>query len=155
MADQDALKKRIAELVLEQVDRDEERRGEAVSDYITLTAGVEPDKARQVAGLVPPVQKSLYNKWIEMFAGRLLETVPLEQIKHLADGSEENKAALILVFLMFLESERMEKQIEEDLAEYGRGHSHDPDMGQAAAAYIRASMAKFAEDLKKKNGNEH
>lgn len=153
MADQDALKKRIAELVIEQVDRDEKRRGEAVSDYLALTAGVDPDKARQVAGLVPPVQKSLYARWIQMFADRLLETVPLEQVEHLADGTEDNKAALVLVFLMFLESERMERQIEEDLAEYGQEHSHDPDMGQAAAAYIRASMARFAQDLKKKKDN--
>jgi len=151
VADQDALKKRIAELVFEQVDRDADRRGEAVSDYIALTAGVSQEQAQRVAELVPPVEKTLYARWIEMFANRLLETVPVDQVKHLTDGTEENKAALALVFLMFLESERMEKQIAQDLADYGREHSHDPDMGQAAAAYIRAGMTRFAKTVKKKD----
>lgn len=145
----EVLKKRVIEFVLEKVDRDSDRRAEALSDYIELTAGVAPDKAKAVADLVPPVQSSLYCKWIEMFADRLIETVPMNQIEHLTDGRDENKAALALAYLMFLESERMEDQIEKDLADYGLKHTNDPDMGQAAAAYIRSNLSKAAEALKK------
>lgn len=152
MAENSEIKNRIVELVLEQVDRDAGRRAEAVAEYVELTAGLEPEKARQVAGMVPPIQSSLYGKWIDMFADRLLETVPRNQIEHLADGGEESKAALVLVYLMFMESERMEKQVEEDLADYGRRHSNDPDMGRAAAAYIRSAMSMAAEEAKKKSG---
>lgn len=149
MPDSQGLKKRIIELVLEQIDRDADRRAEAVAEYVELTAGFEPEKARQVAGMVPPIQSDLYARWVDMFADRLLETVPEEQIEHLADGTEENKAALVLVYLMFLESERMEKQVEKDLTEYGRKHSNDPDLGQAAASCIRSNMARTAEKAKK------
>lgn len=153
MPETESLKLLIVEAVLEKVDQDADRRAEALSEYITLTAGVDQEKALTVAGLVPPIQNRLYRRWVRMFADRLLETVPRDQIEHLTGGEEENKAALALAYLMFLESERMEAQVQKDIAEYGLEHTHDPDMGRAAAEYIRSSMSELAAKLNKKPGH--
>jgi hypothetical protein len=145
------LRQRIVARVMAQVSRSSQRRAEALAEYIELTSGVDRHKAGRVAELVPPIEDSLYEKWAVAFAERLTETIPQEQIEHLLDGSEENNAALVLVYLMFLESQRMEKQIEEDLKAYGLDHSFEPDLGQAAASYIRANIEEFKKKAKGKN----
>jgi type IV secretory pathway VirB6-like protein len=79
-----------------------------------------------------------------MFAARMFETVPREQIETLCDGSEDNDAALSLAFIMFLESARMERQIAEDLScldalAGGRGAG-------AAAEFVLAQREIAAKD---------
>jgi len=96
--------------------QDEGRRREALVEYLAVT-GTAPDKdqAAALAGLVPPVLPDLYEKWIGLFLDRLFETVPQEQVAVLAEDTPDNEAAVVLAYLMFLESERMEKQVQQDL----------------------------------------
>jgi hypothetical protein len=105
--------------------------------------------------MVPPLMPALYRRWIGMFVERLLETTPQEQLAVLCDGSRENDAALALVFVMFLESERMEKQMSEDLQALGSQPGQGPaggmdaQMADLAASYLRARVAKLADKDKK------
>jgi hypothetical protein len=108
---------------------------------------VPEDAAKRLAELIPDLMPDLYSKWIGEFTERLFETVPDEQLQHLCDGSVENSAALGLVFLMFMESERMEKQTEDDLREYARRHSGADDMGDLVAEYLRGKVAALRADV--------
>jgi len=89
-----------------------------------------------------------------MFADRLLETVPLTQLAPLCDGSAANAAALTLAYVMFLESARMEQQIDADLAALGAGvaEGQSPkldNLADLAASYIRARLGVLAGKAKK------
>jgi hypothetical protein len=86
-----------------------------------------------------------------MFAERLLETAPQSQLAVLCDGGAENGGALALAFVMFLESERMEKQMAEDLKAFGAaGAAHvndakEAEMADIAAGYLRSRVATLAQ----------
>lgn len=148
------LREYVCRTVLERLARQEDRRQEALREFIAVSAPDTTEAATaQLAAMVPPLLPQLYEKWVEMFADRLFETVPTAQVRELCDGSTENTATLILVYIMFLESERMEKQIAEDLAAYGREHSGDDDMGELVAEYLRARMTRLATDVKKRTEN--
>lgn len=135
-------------VVLARFCRDDASRAEALGDYLAVSCpGVEAETAKQLAALVPPVLPQLYAGWAVMFADRLLETVPIEQVRHLCDGSRENETALLLAFLMYLESETMERRMAEDIATYGLERSGEDDGGALVADYIRARMARFRQDL--------
>ncbi|WP_242652835.1 hypothetical protein [Pseudodesulfovibrio hydrargyri] len=127
-------------------EQDETRRQEALNEFmaVTGTAGNAPE---QIASLIPPIMHDLYEKWITMFIDRLIETVDLNNIELLCDGADDNNAALVLAYVMFLESARMEKQIDEDLRQHGMKGSGENDLGDVAASYIRAQMAKIAQQV--------
>ncbi|KHK03317.1 hypothetical protein [Desulfovibrio sp. TomC] len=92
-------------------------RAEALSAFVGLSRpDLGPDAAGIIADVAPVLPLALTEKWVGMFIARLLETVPHVQVAELCDGSAENEAALALAYVMFLESERMEKQMAEDLA---------------------------------------
>ena len=96
----------------------QEGRQEALRELLAATRpDLAPESAACVAETVPPLLPELHRKWIGMFVDRLLETASQPQVEILCDGSEENKAALSLAYVMFLESERMEKVIEKDLGQ--------------------------------------
>lgn len=144
------LREHLLRTVMGQVSRDDERRREALRDYLAMhLPNLASDASTRLAELIPPVLPDLYRKWAGMFVDRLFETVPREQIMELCDGSDKNNATIILVYVMFLESERMEKQMEEDLKEYGRDHSGDEDLGGVAADFIRASVAEIGASARK------
>lgn len=128
-------------------EQDEAKRQEALAEFmaVTGTSGNAPD---QVANLIPPIMHELYEKWITMFIDRLLETVPSQNIELLCDGTDDNNAALVLAYIMFLESARMEEQIDKDLKEHGMNVSGEDDLGDVAANYIRTQMAKIAHETK-------
>ena len=129
-------------VILDKFSGGRERRQEALTEYFLVTMpNVPEDAAKRLAELIPDLMPDLYSKWIGEFADRLFETVPDEQLQHLCDGTVENNAALGLVFLMFMESERMEKQTEDDLREYARKHSGADDMGDLVAEYLRGKVA--------------
>ncbi|QGY38719.1 hypothetical protein GM415_00710 [Pseudodesulfovibrio cashew] len=128
--------------------QDEGRREEALKEFMAVT-GTAGNASDQVASLIPPIMHDLYEKWITMFIDRLLETVPSQNLELLCDGSDDNNAALVLAYIMFLESERMEKQIDEDLKEHGLAASGNNDLGDLAANYLRAQMAKIAAQTNK------
>ena len=150
----DSLRAHITTVLLARVDQDEARRVEALRDYLAVTqVAVDLSAADTLAMMVPPLMPALYRRWIGMFAERLFETTTEEQLAILCDGSAENDAALALVFVMFLESERMERQMSEDLCAFGVGQGEgakgeeDPQQAQLAdlaASYLRARVAKLA-----------
>ncbi len=132
---------------LERLGREELRR-EALSEFFTVTLGADPGTAGRTAALVPPLLDELHARWVDMFVERLFETVPGEQLGLLCEGGEQNDAALCLVYVMFLESERMERQRERDLLEYAARMGGADDTGDLAASYIRARMARLGAALK-------
>jgi hypothetical protein len=143
-----SIKEHIFQTVMARLDQDLERRREALTDYLALTMPNLDEKiSDHLATMVPTVLPDLYAKWVSLFAARLLETVPRNQLEFLCDGSEENSAALILIYIMFLESERMEQQIEDDLKSYGLEHSGDQDMGGLVADFLRAKVDQLRESV--------
>ncbi|CCH48208.1 hypothetical protein [Pseudodesulfovibrio piezophilus] len=125
-------------------EQDEAKRIDALNEFMAVT-GTAGNASEQIASLIPPLMHDLYEKWITMFIDRLLETVPPENIELLCDGCDDNNAALALAYIMFLESAKMEKQIDKDLKEHGLTASANNELGDLAANYIRAQMAKIAQ----------
>lgn len=125
-------------------EQNEEKRKEALYEFMALTKASSDATAEQVADIVPPVMRELYERWTGMFVDRLLETAPRDALALLCDGTAENSAALVLAYIMFMESARMEEQVDADLKEYGEKMSGADDMGDLAADYIRANLARIA-----------
>lgn len=139
------IRKHIFSIIINKVEeQDEAKRLEALNEFMSVT-GTAGNAPEQVASLIPPIMHDLYEKWITMFIDRLLETVPPENIELLCDGGDDNNAALVLAYIMFLESARMEEQIDKDLKEHGLNVSGNDELGDLAANYIRAQMTKIAE----------
>lgn len=140
--DTDNIREHIRKTIHQRLEEAGERRSEALNEFMGVTMPVVDAKsAQQVASMVPELPKSIYDKWIDMFIERLLETVPENQLTILCDGTEENDAALALVYVMFMESERMERQIEKDLTAFGIQQSAHDDVGNVLAGYLRAKLA--------------
>jgi hypothetical protein len=149
---EEQIRKHIYTVVMNKVqEQDESRRKEALQEFMTVTATATGDvTAEKVAEMVPPLMENLYDKWIGMFIDRLLETAPRDALQLLCDGTQDNDAALLLAYIMFLESERMEEQTDKDLREYGREMSGTDEMGDIAADYIRSRMAAMADKAQNK-----
>jgi len=151
------LRAHLEAVLMARVSRDDSRRGEALRDYLTVSgAAADQAQAETLAAMIPPVLPSLYRRWIHMFLARLFETVPRDQITLLCDGTDASAASLALAFLMFLESERMEKQMAADLAAYGAsqsGQGENPQAADAAAAFLRSRVAELARRQQAKQGN--
>ncbi|MDR2893442.1 MAG: hypothetical protein LBV80_10235 [Deltaproteobacteria bacterium] len=106
----------IIAVVLGRLDADAARRGEALYDFLALSQpNMDEAALKSTAAQIPALPVELYRKWAGMFADRLLETIPGDQLTELCSGSEDNNATLALVYLTFMESARMEKQVAEDL----------------------------------------
>lgn len=142
------IREHIFSVIINKVEeQDASKRMEALSEFMAVT-GTAGNASEKVAELIPPIMHDLYEKWITMFIDRLLETVPAQNIELLCDGTDDNNAALVLAYIMFLESARMEEQIEKDLKEHGLAASDNNDLGDLAADYIRTQMAKIAHESK-------
>lgn len=151
-----AMRAHIEAVLMERVSQESaERRAEALREYLTVTrAATTKGDAETLAGMIPPVLPALYRKWIRMFTARLFETAAREQIAVLCDGTGESAGALTLAYLMFLESERMEKQVRDDLRALGESQSAvsgNPERADVAATYIRARISQLASEMKKAN----
>ena len=95
---------------------DKGQREEALREVLALTElGKNEKAAADLAAAIPALPPALYEKWAGMFAERMLETVAMEQIEELCRPTDNNRATLSLLFSMFMESERMEKQKLADL----------------------------------------
>lgn len=137
------LKTYIITAILKRLDENPTSRHEALQEFMGVSLpSVGDASANSVSRLIPELPLSVYEKWATMFAERLLETVPRNQVEELCSGTEENNAALSLVYLMFMESERMEKQVAEDLAALGVSMSAIDDAGNALGSYLRARLAE-------------
>lgn len=141
--------------ILDRFSNTQQRRQESLTEYFLVTMpNIDEDAAASLSSLIPDLMPELYSKWIGQFADRLFETVPDEQLQHLCDGTEENNASLGLVFLMFMESERMEKETEDDLRAYALKHSGSDDMGNLVAEYLRGKVAALREQVQGTPGSE-
>jgi len=135
-------------VLMARVSQDDNRRVEALREYLAVTQVADLNAADTLAMMVPPLMPALYRRWAGMFAERLFETARQDQLAVLCDGSEENGGALALAFVMFLESERMERQTAEDLRAFGGGGKDDPradQLADLAASYLRARVANLAQ----------
>ncbi len=139
----------IRKVILERLDKNMGSRGEALQEFFSVTmSGADTRAVEKISELVPPLLPELYEKWVGMFLERFFETVPVEQIQALCSGKPDDDATLILIYLMFLESERMEAQIDKDLRAYGVQMTGAKDNGDLAASYIRAKMGQLGKELK-------
>ncbi|BBD07412.1 hypothetical protein [Desulfovibrio ferrophilus] len=149
-----SMQEHVRSVVLERLDQDADKRTEALTEFFGVTmSGADTVAMDKLADLVPPLLPKLYEKWVGMFVERFFETVPKEQIELLCDGSDENNAAILLIYLMFLESQRMEDQIDKDLKEYGLSMTGADDTGDLASSYIRAKMTQLGKTIKKQGDN--
>jgi hypothetical protein len=139
----------VRQVLLARVARADGGREEAIREFVGLT---RPDLGPEAAGIIaakaPPVPAALTEKWIGLFVDRLFETVPAEQIAVLCDGASDNEAALVLAYVMFLESGRMERQMAEDLARLGMARSAE---GDALAAEAGRELLLAAERRRQAN----
>ncbi len=148
----EALREIAVRALLRRVARtDDAGRAEALTAFVNLSRpDLSPDAARVIAERTPRLLPRLTEKWVGMFVDRLFETVPQEQIVLLCDGSEENEAALALAYVMFLESERMEKQMAADLAAYDLPSGEN---GSDVAAEVCRQLA-MVEEKRRQAGRE-
>lgn len=134
--------------VLRHLTRTTERRTEALADFLAVTMpDMDERGARAISSMVPNLPDTLYDKWAGMFADRLHETVPHEHVASLCDGSAENDATIALVYVMFMESEKMERQIAEDLQALGLALEGQEDAGALLGAYFRARLTARGQGL--------
>ena len=98
-----------------------ERRSEALREVLKLTVSdLDTQRLETMIAMAPEIPLPLYAKWVGLFADRLLETVNREQLQDLCANSEESNATLLLLYSMFMESERMERLTAEDLQALNR-----------------------------------
>ena len=148
----EALREKTRAALLARTARTDAGRAEALAAFVGLARpDLGPDAAGIIAETAPRLLPELTAKWIGMFVDRLFETVPIEQIAMLCDGSEDNEAALALAYVMFLESERMEKQMAEDLAAYDLPPGED---GCDLAAAVCRKLA-MAEEQRRQNAHRN
>jgi hypothetical protein len=127
---------------------DPQRRSEALREFLGVTRpDLDGEAARALAGNIPPLPPELHEKWADMFAARLLETVPADQVALLCDGSPENAASLTLAYLMFLESERMERQVAADIEAYRAAR---PEAAHTGREMVEEAMRGRVASLRKK-----
>jgi len=98
-----------------------ERRSEALREVLKLTVSdLDTQRLETMIAMAPEIPLPLYAKWVGLFADRLLETVNREQLQDLCANSEESNATLLLLYSMFMETERMERLTAEDLQALNR-----------------------------------
>ena len=148
MKDED-IRAHVLKVILARLDLNQERRAEALGDFLTLSLpGMDEQAIKTVASLVPVLPQSLYEKWIGMFSDRLLETIPRDQLKELCNGTINNDTTISMVYLLFMESARMEEQTARDLAELGLQSSNggqNDQLADALAIYLKARLGQKAE----------
>lgn len=144
-------KEQLKTILLNRVSADTERRAEAIYEFLSVTApGIEAGVAARVAELMPPLLTDLYARWTEEFLETLYKTVPERQITEFLSSGEEGEATLVLVYLMFMESERMEQQVPEDIQRAVCEHAaaQKDEAADVLAVYLRAKLAVLAERAK-------
>ncbi len=147
-ADDNARRVHIRDTVLARVSTTPQRRREALQEFLGVTRpDLGGEAAMALAENVPPLWPGLHEKWADMFAARLLETVPDDQVALLCDGSPENAASLTLAYLMFLESERMERQVAADIEAYRAEH---PELAREGLEMVESALKCRAAALRKK-----
>lgn len=118
------------------------RRDEALREILSVSAPNLDDRAiAELAASVPELPASLYEKWAGMFADRIIETVPEAQIEELCRNTDESNGALMLLYSMFMESERMEKVVAEDLRDLGNTSPSDKEKAVLLGTLLRKGIS--------------
>ena len=92
------------------------RRDEALRAVLGIASpGLDDAALDRLVAEAPEIPVKLYEKWIDLFLDRLIETIPREQMDDLCRNTPESNASLLLVYSMFMESEKMEKIVADDL----------------------------------------
>lgn len=147
------IRKYIHKIIMKKCIGNEDARQDALGEFIALTMpNIDEGAVRNIKSMIPPIS-DLYDKWATMFIDRLLETVPRNQIEELCSGTTENDSALVLIYIMFMESERMEKQVAEDISAFAP--TQDDEAGNIASEYIRSKLALIADEQKAKDKTIH
>lgn len=122
--------------VISRLSRAGARRDEALRELLNVSAPGLDDKAvAAIVAAAPELPASLYEKWVGMFADRLVETVPQPQLEELCRNTEESNAALLLLYSMFMESARMEKVMRDDIATLVK--SSDDEQAALAGVWLK------------------
>lgn len=148
---QEEIRAHIFSVILARLDANSkmELRSEALEEFLHVSMpAVDDNAASTLSSLIPSVPQSVYEKWIGLFADSLAQTVDGKILAELCNGTKESNASLSLVYLMFMESQRMEKQIAEDLHTLGLQESERDLVGTALGDYLRAKLGKKAESKK-------
>lgn len=131
----------IQDVVLRAVSKEQAGRAEALRELLLLTMPETSDRsAEQLARLVPSLPDSLYAKWAGQCVDRMFETVPRPRILSLCEPSQDNEAAIVLIYLMFMESARMEEEVGKDLTAHGFMAPGD-DMASLISSYLHAKLS--------------
>lgn len=137
-----AIQTHLTAVILTRLADTDARRREALQEFMGVTMPAVDNKTTEhVAGMVPEIPMPVYNKWVTLFAERMLETVQHDQLAELCDNTEENNATIALIYIMFMESERMEKQIASDLHTLGIELADSDPEGNTLGAYLRNRLA--------------
>lgn len=138
--DKDGLRIFITTRLLSRISPPGGRRDTALRDVLGLVAPHLDDAAlERAAQKAPELPPALYEKWTGLFADKLLQSLPDEQLRILCDNSEDNNAALLLAYSMFMESERMERVVANDLRELaGQAPAKEQLLSEMALAAMNA-----------------
>ena len=118
------------------------RRIEALKEILSVShPGLDDEAIENLAAMVPELPSRVYTKWANLFADRLLETVPEAQLAELCRNTEESNGALMLLYSMFMESERMEKVIADDLAALAGETPVDEQQQALIAALLQKGLS--------------
>lgn len=106
----------ITRVLLTMVLQSQDSRASDLNEYldVVLPQGDNMEMA-QIVSQAPSLISTLHAKWIDMFIERLQETASPQHVELLCDNTSGNNAALLLAYTMFLESERMEQIVEQDI----------------------------------------
>ena len=129
--------------ILERFSAQKEHRQAALRDVLGITVTHVDERALEhFASQVPELPEELYGKWATLFCERLMETIPGTQLVDLCAGTVESEATLALVYVMFMESERMEKIVAADLQALGVSLSSPDDDSTLLGAWLKARMTQ-------------
>ena len=142
MTDRQGMREHITDILSRRLRDTDERRHEALVEFFSVTIpGMDTGRAERLAAQVPPLMPRLHERWIGMFVDRLFETVDESQLRELCAGTKAAEATVALTYVMFMESERMEKQVAADLARVGEAGDDAQVLEEALGAYLRATLA--------------
>ncbi|MEZ0576013.1 hypothetical protein [Halodesulfovibrio aestuarii] len=143
-----AIRDHLIATVMCRIDNSISSRAEALREFMDVTLpNIEKDASAEIAQHIPTLPENIYRKWAEMFADRMLQTVKTDQLADMCDNTEESNATIALVYLMFMESERMEVQIAKDLTELGVKSSATDEVGNFLGGYLRTALGARKEQL--------
>ncbi|WP_290919499.1 hypothetical protein [Halodesulfovibrio sp.] len=142
-----AIREHLIATVMDRIDDSTGTRSEALKEFMDVTLpNIGKDASAEISQHIPTLPDTIYKKWAEMFADRMLQTVKTAQLVDMCDNTEESNATIALVYLMFMESERMEEQIAKDLAELGVEAGNTDEVGNFLGDYLRTALGARGEE---------